>query len=420
IDGDGRLVALGHGGDDVGGAEGRVATEEHLGIGGLEGVLVELGHAPLVEHDADIPLDPGEGVFLADGHQHGVTGVEGEILAGGHQAAAALVVVHGLDLLETHAHQLAVLDDKLLGDVVVDDGDVLVDGVFLLPGGGLHLLEGAAHQHLDFLAAETTGGAATVHGGVAAAEDDDLLADHLGVLEGDAGQPVDADVDLGVRLLAAGQVLQVAAAGGAGADEDRVVVLVEQALEALDVGVVLGDHPHADDVANLLVEHFLGEAERRNLAAHETAAGLLGIEDVQLVAERRQVAGHGEGRGTGAHQGNALAVLLGGLGGDALGDILLDLVVGGDALEAADGDGLFLDPAATAGGLAGAVTGAAEDAGEYVGFPVDHVGVVVTTLGDQTDVFGNRGVRWAGVLAINNFVEIFRILDVRRLQKNSP
>src|SRR5690606_2476809 len=71
-------------------------------------------------------------------------------------------------------------------------------------------------------------------------------------------------------------------------------------------------------------------------------------------------------------------------------------------------------------GLAGAVTGAAEDAGEYVGFPVDHVGVVVTTLGDQTDVFGNRGVRWAGVLAINNFVEIFRSLDVRRLQKNSP
>ena len=56
--------------DDVLGAEGRVAAEEHLGLGALEGLLVELGQAPFVELDAGVLLDPREGVLLADRHQH--------------------------------------------------------------------------------------------------------------------------------------------------------------------------------------------------------------------------------------------------------------------------------------------------------------------------------------------------------------
>jgi hypothetical protein len=47
----------------------------------------------LVEFDAHIALDPGEGVFLADGDQHLVAGDVFVRLAGGHQIAAALVVV---------------------------------------------------------------------------------------------------------------------------------------------------------------------------------------------------------------------------------------------------------------------------------------------------------------------------------------
>ena len=51
--------------------------------------------------------------------------------------------------------------------------------------------------------------------------------------ERDRGQPVDADMDVGRRLLPAGDV-QVAAARRAGADEDRVVVFGQQRLQAVD------------------------------------------------------------------------------------------------------------------------------------------------------------------------------------------
>ena len=68
------------------------------------------------------------------------------------------------------------------------------------------------------------------------------------------------------------------------------------------------------------------------------------------------------------------------------GRLIVVLVVGGDALQAADRDRLglsplvLLDAAAPAGGLAGTVAGAAEDSGEDVRLPVDHVGVAVAAL----------------------------------------
>jgi len=48
-----------------------------------------------------------------------------------------------------------------------------------------------------------------------------------------AGEPVDADVDVGRRLAAAGDI-QIAAAGRPTANEDRVEVLLEQGAQALD------------------------------------------------------------------------------------------------------------------------------------------------------------------------------------------
>ena len=82
----------------------------------------------------------------ADGDQDLVAVEHGIWRAGGHQTAAALVVVARLDDLEAHAHQLAAFMDEGLGHVEVDDRDALVLGVFLLPRAGLHLLEAAAHE----------------------------------------------------------------------------------------------------------------------------------------------------------------------------------------------------------------------------------------------------------------------------------
>ena len=80
----------------------------------------------------------------------------------------------------------------------------------------------------------------------------------------------------------------------------------------------------------------------------------------------------------------------------------------------------FLDPAASAGWFTGAVTGAAQDAGENIGHPVDHVGIGITPLANQADVFRYGGVGGASVLAIDNFVEVVGIGDIGRQQIESP
>ena len=88
-----------------------------------------------------------------------------------------------------------------LGTRIVEDRDALVHRVLLLPGRRLHLLEAGAHDDLHVLAAEAARGAAAIHRGVAAAEHDHAPADLVDVAEGDARQPVDADMDVGRGLL---------------------------------------------------------------------------------------------------------------------------------------------------------------------------------------------------------------------------
>ena len=68
--------------------------------------------------------------------------------------------------------------------------------------------------------------------------------------------------------------------------------------------------------------------------------------------------------------------------------------------------GVFLDAAAPAGRLAGTVAGASENSRKHVRAPIDHVGVAVAALGDQSDVFRNGRVGRAGPLAVDDFVEV--------------
>ena len=76
----------------------------------------------------------------------------------------------------------------------------------------------------------------------------------------------------------------------------------------------------------------------------------------------------------------------------------------------------FGQASAAAGRFAGPVAGAPEDAGEDVGFPVEHVGIgVAPLLAIMTNVFGDVGVRWTGPLAVDNFVEVVRVGGVGRL-----
>jgi hypothetical protein len=354
-----RLVAVGHRPDDVLRSERGVAAEEHLGVGRLHGPGIDLGHVPPVERDADVALDPRERILLPDRDQHVVAGHVLVRLAGGLERAAALGVVFGLDLLEHDAGEAPVVVREFLRHQEIEDRDALMHGILFFPWRGLHLLEAGADHHRDLLAAKPARGAAAIHGGVAAAEHDDALADLADVAERDAGEPVDADMDVPGGLSAARNV-EIAAARRAGTDEDGVPILGEQRLEAVDALAGTELDAEIEDVAALLVDDRFGQAETRDLGADHAPRLGVGIEHHASVAERREVARDRERGRAAADERNALAVFVRGLAWQAGANVVL--VVGGNALEAADRDRLVLDTDAPAGGLAGPVAGAPEDA----------------------------------------------------------
>src|SRR5204863_3615459 len=363
------------------------------------------------------------GVLLPDRDQDVVAFEALVRLTRGNEAASPFLVTHRFHLLECHAGELAVVVLESLGHQVIQDGNALVLRVLFLPGRRLHLLEARAHDHLDVFAAEALRGPAAVHGGVAAAQHDHALADLVGVAEGHGGQPVDADVDVLRGFPAPGNV-EIAPARRARADEDRVIALLDQLFHAVDFHTTLEFDAEIEDIAHLLVDHFHRQAEARDLRPDHAARARILVEYGDVVAERREIARDGERRGPGADAGDALAVRLRG----GFWHLRLDvaLVVCGDALQAADRDGLgllavvFLDAPAPAGGLAGTIAGATENSGKNVGMPVDHVGVVVTPCGDQADVFGDWGMGRTGPLAIYDFVEILGCTDISRLQNTFP
>ena len=123
-------------------------------------------------------------------------------------------------------------------------------------------------------------------------------------------QPVDADVDLRSRLLAARKV-EVAPARCAAAHENGVVTLPHQLGHRLDALLRNKVHAHVQDVSGLLVDHGFGQPEARDLRPHEAASLRLAVEDGQLVPQRREIARHGERRRPCAHARDALAVARG-------------------------------------------------------------------------------------------------------------
>ena len=294
----------------------------------------------------------------------------------------------------------------------VEDRDALVHRVLLFPGRGLHLLEAAAYDDRDLLAAETARRAAAIHRGVAAAEHDDAAADLVDMAERDAGEPVDADMDVGRRFLAAGNV-EIAPARRAAADEHGVPTLGEQFLQARNKFSETGLDPHVEDQIDLLVGNRFRQPEARDLRPHHAAALHVAVEHHAVVAERHQIARYGQRCRPGADERDAFAVLLARDCGQVGADVAL--VVGRDALQPADRDRLLLDPAAPAGRLARPVAGAAEDAGEHVRFPINHERVGIAPIGDQPNVFRHRRVRRARPLAVDDLVKIIRVTDVGRL-----
>src|ERR1700733_2216715 len=326
-------------------------------------------------------------------------------LAGGNEFAAPLGIAHRFHLFKNNARELAAFVGEFLGHEVIEDRNVLVHGVVLFPGGRLHFLEAGPNDHFHVFAAEPPRREAAIHGGVAAAEHNHALADLVDVTEGDAGEPVDADVNVLGRFLAAGDV-EIAAARRAAAHEDRVKVLREQPLHTVAAVAAVKFDAEVENVTAFFVDHAFRQTEFRDLRAHHAAGQRILIEHHALVTHRREVARNSQRSGATADQRNAVAVLACGRLRQAIADIFLE--VGGDAFQAADRDRFFLNPAAPASGLAGTITCAPEYAGKDIRMPIDHVGVAVAARRDQADVFRDRRVRWAGPLTIYDLMEVVR------------
>src|SRR5262245_66657365 len=131
-------------------------------------------------------------------------------------------------------------------------------------------------------------------------------------------------MDVGRRFLAAGNV-EVAPAWRARADEDRIPALREQRLEAVDALAAVKFDAEVEDVVAFLVDDGFGQAEARDLRADHAAGLRILIEDHAVVAERREVAGNGEGGGAADHQRDALAVLYRRLLGQSPSDVVLEI-----------------------------------------------------------------------------------------------
>src|SRR5580658_941436 len=173
---------------------------------------------------------------------------------------------------------------------------------------------------------------------------------------------------------------------------------------------------NVQDHADLFVEHALRQAERWNIAAHEPAGHAILLEDRHVIAERRQIIADGQRGRTGTDAGNALAVL----DRRRLGQQPLEVAfeVGRDALETADGYRLVLDATAATRRFTWPVAYATENAREYVRFPIQHIGVGVSTLRDQSYVFWNVRMRRAGPLTIHHAMEVVRIRRVGRFHSH--
>src|SRR5260370_1352309 len=227
----------------------------------------------------------------------------------------------------------------------VEDRDAFMHRVLFFPRGRFHFREARAHDDLHVLAAETAGGAAAVHRGVAAAEHDHALADLGDVAERDAGEPVDADMDVGGGLLAAAD-LEIAPARRARADEHGIPVFRQELLEAVDALAAAELDADVEDVIALLVDHRLGQAKFLDLRAHHAARLGILVEHDAGVTHGCEVARDGERRRAAAHQRDALGLFVRWTPGQAPADVVLE--IGGDALQAADPDPLLFQPARSA------------------------------------------------------------------------
>src|SRR5687767_12330900 len=90
-------------------------------------------------------------------------------------------------------------------------------------------------------------------------------------------------------------------------------------------------------------------------------------------------------------------------------------MIGGNALQSANRNGLAVDAAAPARRLARTVAGTPQDSREHVGLPIEDIRIVEAALRDHPDVFRHVRVRGTRPLAVDDAVVIVRVRRIRTI-----
>ncbi len=212
-----------------------------------------------------------------------------------------------------------------------------------------------------------------------------------------------------IAVVAPGNI-EILAARCARPDEDRVVVLRQEVAETVHRRVQAHVDPHVDDGRDLLVKDLRRQAERRDVRPHEPTRHVVLLEDDDLVPDREEVVGDRQRGRAGADAHHPAPVLLLWDEREAIGEVTAE--IRSHALEAADRDRGAVDSGAAAGGLAGAIAGSPQDPREDVRLPVRHVGIRVSPLSDQPDVFGDVRVGRTCPLAVDHPMKVVRVASV--------
>ncbi len=390
--------------DDEGGTARHVAGGKDAGSGGCVRVGVNRNSPLPRKADARAFRDKAQPGPLA--HRENDAIALHHVLRSGDRLRATSSGFVGLAQFhagETHpGHPPLVVAEDFDGvrQIVKDDAFLL--GVLDFEGIRGRLVPGPPVVDVHFFA-HAYGGSRTIHGHVTCPDDDHTTAE-LGSLA-HAHVPKEDRIDVDPLQIYPGNG-QENAFMGADRDEHRVEALAEQVVEMFHGAVQPEVHAEVHDVGDLPLydlrgQPVLGHAYPQHAACHGQT-----LKDGDRVPQAHQIAGSSQAAGARADDGDTL--LLRSLNRcDRLPGPLVDLV-GDEALEGADVDGLIQEPA-VARVFAPMVADAAADARKGVVF-LDHAkGVVVAPLPYEGDVALCALARGTGVAARGNALLLYGV-----------
>ena len=224
-------MALRDGGDDVLRAEGRVAAEEHLGQRGLEGLRVEHRHVPLVELDADVALDPREGVswpMATSTSSHSISTSGSPV---GTRLRRPLASYSARTFSKVTPRACRCRAENSFGTRKLMDRDAFVHASSFSHGEAFISSKPLRTMTLTSVPPRRR---AERQQSIAVLPPPRTMTRgaRIHMAEGDVGQPVDADVDVAAASWRPGMSAS-RAARRAGADEDRVPLVGEHLAQAV-------------------------------------------------------------------------------------------------------------------------------------------------------------------------------------------